>query len=181
MSRKRKKTKAEGGAAKTQEADRKQAPRPSGILIGLAAAVALIGIYLAFTRLGPGSGGTDPSSGRPADTESVGSADFQALVGRWVRPDGGYILAVRSVDPAGRVDAGYFNPRPIHVSRAEASLQGKAVRLFVELQAVGYPGSTYELTYDRGSDTLAGIYFQAAMQQRFEVVFFRAKGRDENR
>jgi hypothetical protein len=79
------------------------------------------------------------------------------------------------VDPDGRVDAGYFNPRPINVSRAEASMRGKAVKLFIELQAAGYPGSTYELMYDPGNDVLAGIYFQAAMQQRFEVVFVRTE------
>jgi len=82
---------------------------------------------------------------------------------------------VRSVDPKGRVDAAYFNPRPINVSRAEASVQGKAVKLFMELQAAGYPGSTYELIYDPGNDALVGVYFQAAMQQSFEVVFLRTE------
>ncbi len=73
------------------------------------------------------------------------------------------------------MDAGYFNPRPINVSRAEASAEGNAVKLFIELQAAGYPGSTYELIYDPGNDALVGIYFQAAMQQRFEVVFVRTE------
>jgi hypothetical protein len=45
----------------------------------------------------------------------------------------------------------------------------------VELQAPNYPGSTYTLTYDRGRDQLGGTYFQAALQQRFDVVFVRMK------
>jgi hypothetical protein len=45
--------------------------------------------------------------------------------------------------------------------------------VFVELRAPGYPGSTYTLTYDPTRDQLAGIYFQAALQQRFDVVFMR--------
>jgi hypothetical protein len=36
-----------------------------------------------------------------------------------------------------------------------------------------YPGSTYELYYYAEKDALAGFYYQAAMRQIFEVVFFR--------
>jgi hypothetical protein len=38
---------------------------------------------------------------------------------------------------------------------------------------VYYPGSTYALTYDPASDQLQGVYYQAAIQQRFAVVFVR--------
>jgi hypothetical protein len=41
------------------------------------------------------------------------------LRGRWVRPDGGYVIEVRDAQAGGRLDAAYFNPRPINVSRAE--------------------------------------------------------------
>ena len=61
------------------------------------------------------------------------------------------------------------------LARADAAAEGKTITLFVELQGVGYPGSTYELVYDRSNDVLIGIYFQAAMQQRFDVVFVRTK------
>ena len=166
------KKKRKSTSAKERPADKGKPSRVSRTLIGLAVAVALIGIYLVFMRQGPASRRTES-----AVKSEAGRADFQMLVGKWVRPDGGYVIAVRSVDPDGRADAAYFNPRPIHVSRAEASLKGKALRLFIELQAVGYPGSTYELTYDPESDALVGIYFQAAMQQRFEVVFFRTEGK----
>jgi hypothetical protein len=158
------------GAEKKSKGGRTKAPAKgklslaAGILAGLAVAVALAGIYLVLSRQGPESGETDPA-GR--------TNDFQVLVGRWVRPDGGYVISVNSVAPDGRVDAGYFNPRPINVSRAEAKATEGRVKLFIELQAAGYPGSTYDLVYDPGHDALVGIYFQAAMQQRFEVVFVR--------
>ena len=101
--------------------------------------------------------------------------EFQRLLGRWLRPDGGYILEIRSVDNQGRLEAAYLNPRPIHVSRAEASREGTATKVFVELQDEGYPGSTYTLLYDSQRDVLMGIYYQAQMGQKFEVVFVRAR------
>ena len=69
----------------------------------------------------------------------------------------------------------YLNPRPIHVARAEATRDGSTLNVFVELRAPGYPGSTYTLTYDPTRDQLGGVYFQAALQQRFDVMFVRMK------
>jgi len=100
---------------------------------------------------------------------------FEKLKGRWLRPDGGYIVEIRNVEPGGKMDAAYFNPRPIHVAKAEASQDGATVKVFIELRDVNYPGSTYDLTYEAKSDQLAGIYYQAALQQQFEVVFERMK------
>jgi uncharacterized protein (DUF2147 family) len=101
--------------------------------------------------------------------------DFTALKGRWVRTDGGYVIEIQSVGAGGRMQAAYYNPNPINVSRAEASRSGQAVTVFVELRAPGYPGSTYRLIYDPKSDVLKGIYHQAALQQDFDVVFVRGK------
>ena len=101
--------------------------------------------------------------------------DFAVLKGRWVRTDGGYVIDVQSVDAGGRMQAAYYNPNPINVSRAEASRSGQAVTVFIELRAPGYPGSTYRLIYDPKSDVLKGIYHQAALQQNFDVVFVRGK------
>ena len=101
--------------------------------------------------------------------------DFQKLIGKWLRPDGGYILDIRGVDNQGALDASYLNPRPIHVSRAEASKEGSMVKVFIELQDVGYPGSSYNLIYDPGREALLGIYYQAHIGQSFEVVFVRMK------
>jgi hypothetical protein len=111
----------------------------------------------------------------PVVARSEGKVEAQRLVGNWLRPDGGYVLGIRTVDPSGRVEAAYANPRPIHVARAIASPTGSTMKLFVELQDVGYPGSTYDLTYDPNDDTLQGIYFQAHIRQSFDVVFVRMK------
>ena len=100
---------------------------------------------------------------------------FEAVKGRWLRLDGGYVLEIRAIDAGGTIDAAYFNPQPINVAKATATRDGSALKVFVELRAPNYPGSTYTLTYDPGHDQLAGTYFQAALQQRFDVVFVRMK------
>jgi len=100
---------------------------------------------------------------------------FAPLIGRWFRLDGGYVLEIRSVDAAGKVDASYLNPRPINVAKAQATREGSTLKVLVELQAYGYPGSTYTLTYDPTGDQLCGVYYQAVLQQRFDVCFVRTK------
>ena len=60
-------------------------------------------------------------------------------------------------------------------AKAEAARDGSTLKLFVELRAPNYPGSTYTLTYDPKRDQLQGIYFQAVQQQRFNVYFVRMK------
>ena len=97
------------------------------------------------------------------------------LNGHWRRPDGGYVIEIRNVESSGKMDASYFNPRPIHVAKAEAVQTGGTARVFIELRDVNYPGSTYTLTYDPLNDDLKGIYFQAALQQTFDVGFVRLK------
>jgi hypothetical protein len=97
------------------------------------------------------------------------------LLGNWVRPDGGYTITIRGVDTSGKLQASYANPTPLPFSKAEASREGKTVKLFFELRAAGYNGSTYTLTYDAASDRLVGVYFQAVQRKEFEVFFQRAK------
>ncbi|MEF8713285.1 MAG: hypothetical protein V5B39_06905 [Accumulibacter sp.] len=100
---------------------------------------------------------------------------FGALPGRWVRPDGGYVITIKSVDARGKLDAAYANPNPLPFSRAEAVRNGNTIRLFFELRAGGYNGSTYTLSHDPTNDILKGVYYQAVMQQKFDVYFTRAK------
>ena len=104
---------------------------------------------------------------------SAENPDFTPLVGRWVRPDGGYIVHVRSVAADGSVDAGYFNPGKIHVAEARASIWKGLLKLFVKLQDKGYPGSTYTLYYYAEKDALAGFYYQAVIGKTYQVVFMR--------
>ena len=100
---------------------------------------------------------------------------FQTLNGRWLRLDGGYIFEIRAVDPSGKIDALYFNPRPINIAKAEATHVGSKLSVFVELRAPNYPGSMYTLVYDPKQDQLRGTYFQAALGQSFDVYFVRMK------
>ena len=108
---------------------------------------------------------------------SMENPDFKAIVGEWVRPDGGYVVRVLNVLPDGTVDVGYFNPGPINVSEARVSLWKGLVKLVIKLQDKGYPGSTYTLYYYTEKDTLVGFYYQAAVEQTYEVVFIRKPSR----
>jgi hypothetical protein len=99
--------------------------------------------------------------------------DFTPIKAAWLRPDGQYVLDLRKIDAAGKIDATYFNPRPIHVAKAEATEKDGALTVFVELQDANYPGSTYTLTYDSGGDQLRGIYYQAKLKQSYDVYFVR--------
>jgi hypothetical protein len=113
------------------------------------------------------------SSPKTAGSPKKEKPNFDNLVGNWVRPDGGYVIEIRSIHPDGKVDAAYFNPRPIHVSRSNVSEENGIIQLFVELQGQGYPGSTYTLKYNSDLDALVGVYFQAVIKQQFDVVFQR--------
>jgi hypothetical protein len=55
------------------------------------------------------------------------NGSFDKLNGRWLRPDGGYVLDIRSVDASGKIDAVYLNPKPINIAKAEASRDGSTV------------------------------------------------------
>lgn len=129
----------------------------------------LILVLGAFAGLGIAP--TIKAEGPPAVSET----GFNILVGRWVRPDGGYLITIRGVGAGGRLDAGYQNPNPLPFARAEASRDGTAIKVFLELRAGGYDGSTYTLTYDPANDVLHGVYYQAVAQQSFDVYFERAK------
>jgi len=99
----------------------------------------------------------------------------ERLVGRWIRPDGGYVLEIRSAQADGKLDAAYLNPRSIKVSRAEWRREEGRLLVFVELRDVNYPGSTYNLRFVPDKDSLVGAYYQAVQKQTFDVEFVRQK------
>jgi hypothetical protein len=145
---------------KQKQRARKQSPakpRARRKFFILIAVVLTVGIAAAVTLLRGANGG------------------FEALSGRWLRPDGGYVLEIRSVNIAGKIDAVYLNPKPINIAKAEATREGSTLKVFVELRAPNYPGSTYTVTYDPQQDQLRGIYFQAVEQQNFNIFFVRMK------
>jgi hypothetical protein len=110
-----------------------------------------------------------------ASASSTEAPQFSVLVGKWVRVEGGYIIHINAIGPNGTIEASYANPKPLPFSTATASHEGSATKLFFELRAGGYGGSTYTLNYDSASDTLRGVYDQVVVKQKFDVVFVRAK------
>jgi len=143
--------------------------------VGLAVAA---GIFLYHFRYADSRQATATTSGESSsdkEASTLKDIQFGNLIGRWRRVDGGYIIHISGINANGQMDAAYYNPKSIHVSRAAASLNDGTVSVFIELKDVGYPGSTYTLVYRPQQDILSGFYFQAAVNQTFEVVFVRAE------
>ncbi len=120
-------------------------------------------------------GETKAVSEKPSaeSSQKAEAPDFNRLVGSWVRPDGGYVIEISKIDPDGKADAAYYNPRSIHVSKANAAEIEGELGLFIKLDDQGYPGCTYALKYNPEYDAMVGIYYQAAMKQTYDVVFRR--------
>jgi hypothetical protein len=117
-----------------------------------------------------------PSVGANDISQSVVvKTDTQRVLGRWVRPDGGYILELKEVGKDNTLEAAYFNPRPINVAKSVFSRKDGRLTIFIELRDVNYPGSKYNLQYDPKTDQLKGTYFQAIQKQTFDVEFMRVK------
>lgn len=112
------------------------------------------------------------TSAVPADSGQM-RVEFERLKGKWVRPDGGYVLEIRRLLDQNALEAGYFNPAPIHVGKAKLYKERGFTKVFVELRDVNYPGSTYTLIYDPESDLLRGTYYQATQQQEYQIEFVR--------
>jgi hypothetical protein len=133
---------------------------------------AILGLSL---FMGPALAQTSPATAVPPATESAAKAAFGVLPGRWVRVQGGYVITINSVDADGRLDASYANPRPLPFHTAVATSDGNSLKLFFELRAAGYNGSTHTLSYDAANDRLTGVYDQVVVKQKFDVVFVRDK------
>lgn len=115
-----------------------------------------------------------PAAKSGAAPEAAGKEALLAKMrGRWLRPDGNYVLAINSVDPDGRAEAQYFNPRPINVAWTRVRVENGQVKVECELRDTNYPGCLYKLNYFPETDRLVGTYFQAQMQETHEVAFVR--------
>jgi hypothetical protein len=90
--------------------------------------------------------------------------------GEWLRQDGTYKLTVAKGTDGG-VTARYFNPDPIKVESAAFREEDGYIILIVVLRDEGYPGSTYQLTYDSSYRILAGSYAMPQSGQRHQVYF----------
>ena len=156
-----------GAASDPARCRKRDGMSKSGVsrLLGLALGLASIGAAMA-----QGAATATKGAGAPAAAENI---KIDVLKGAWVRPDGGYTIVIKSIGQNGRLEAMYFNPNPLPFAKAQASRDGATLRISFELQAGGYGGSTYELTYDSASDRLKGTYYQAVAKQRFDVYFAR--------
>ncbi len=95
------------------------------------------------------------------------------LIGKWLRSDGSYTIEVFSVKEDGKMDAGYFNPNPIHVEISEWKIADNILYMRIVLKDINYPGSTYTMMYNVEKDLLTGNYFQAVEGVNYDVEFRR--------
>jgi len=95
----------------------------------------------------------------------------KVLTGSWVRDDGGYTIEIKDVMENGKLDVAYLNPNPIHVGQSGWQIKDDYLQIYVELQDKNYPGSLYQLTYDKKKKILYGTYYQAVDLVTFEVYF----------
>ena len=165
-------------AGTPRELKRGSSQFPTVAIIVLVAAAAAATYFLQRGKPTKGATNAAPATNAIVEAAAAGTApkvDFQFLKGRWARSDGDYLIEIRKVAADGQLEAGYFNPQPIRVSKAEAMKDGAATKVFIELNDVNYPGCKYNLTHIPNEDRLAGTYFQAAMQETYEVMFERLK------
>jgi len=101
--------------------------------------------------------------------------DSSVLVGDWVRTDAPYEIKISELSGNGVLKVGYFNPRSINVGKSSWSPADGAIKIYIELRDVNYPGSNYDLTYFPRNDTLVGKYFQAVEGVTYDVGFSRKK------
>jgi hypothetical protein len=120
-----------------------------------------------------------PKEGIRADTSIITRTatreELDRLKGKWQRTDGGYVIEIFSLDDAGNINAGYFNPNPINVEKSQWIFREGIIYIRVILRDVNYPGSTYTLEYKSDNDYLMGNYYQAVEAANYDVIFTRKK------
>jgi hypothetical protein len=159
--------------------ERTSAPNSKKLVIVamlVAAAIAAV-LALFVVRKVPTPSQPLPVAQAEAAVEAPGAesvlVEFEKLKGKWLRPDGGYVIELKRLLPDNALEAAYYNPSPIHVGKAKLYKERGFTKVFVELQDVNYPGSTYNLIYDAEIDQLRGVYYQATQQMEFQVSFER--------
>ncbi|MFZ9745817.1 MAG: hypothetical protein ACO3G4_04215 [Opitutaceae bacterium] len=162
---------------------RLRARLPAAFVLLVSAHVALV---TGCSRDGDGRRAAVPEAVAPAPAKTPAKAEVpagdagapaevQRMLGRWLRSDGTYVLELRGADRSGIVQAAYFNPKSINVSRSIWLRGADGVQVVVELNDTGYPGATYVLGLAADGDRLVGKYNQPQMGQSFDVEFIRQK------
>ncbi len=154
--------------------------RVASVLLALAGGLSWTGCGRKAPHQKPTAQQPDDAQDRPAAKSGVDvertlkpRVDPQRLVGRWLRHDGVYTIAIKDVSKGGALSAAYFNPNPINVETAKFSHEDAKLKVFIKLNDKGYPGSTYDLVYDPENDVLIGKYFLAGKRQEYRVGFQR--------
>ena len=132
-----------------------------------------LGCLLALTSIGTvAAQGTVPAATGAAVPATAQRSGLDVLKGAWVRRRR---LHDRDQEhrPERRARGDVLQSESLPFAKAQARREGAALRVFLELQAGGYAGSTYDLTYDPATDLLKGVYYQAVAKQKFEVYFAR--------
>jgi hypothetical protein len=122
----------------------------------------------------PGDAKETKSTKTEVLAKSIKNVSPDTLLGRWLRPDGNYIIQINAISADKKIDAQYFNPKPIKIAKAEI-LPDENLRIFIEFNDKGYEGSSYDLIYDPLNDALTGKYFQATYGQTYQIGFIRLK------
>ena len=110
-----------------------------------------------------------------ASPTSAEVANGSVLTGQWRRPDGGFVIEIKTVFPEGQLEAAYFNPRPIRVESAQWRFGGDRLQIRIRLNDTGYQGAFYLLQYDPATNKLVGES-PPASQETFPVEFDRLLG-----
>ena len=100
---------------------------------------------------------------------------LQPIVGKWIRPDSGATVEIVRISPGGQLEANYYNPSLVKLTKAEASLSGEQINIFIEVLYVEHPFPNYHLAYDPQSDQLKGDYYEATDGKHYQVLFDRLK------
>ncbi len=103
----------------------------------------------------------------------MNDSKLTAVLGKWQRTDGGYVLEINNLKADSTLEAGYYNPNPINVSETQWKVKDGHFYFFVKFDDEGYPGSYYSLGYYAEEDRLYGFYYQAVQQQKYDVAFER--------
>jgi hypothetical protein len=114
-------------------------------------------------------------AGEPAVQKQTKPVDKKILIGDWTRTDSPYQIKISELSDDGTMKAGYFNPKSIHVGKANWAFTGGMLKIYIELRDENYPGSNYTLFYYPDRDLLAGKYYQAVEGVSYDIGFLRTK------
>jgi hypothetical protein len=118
-----------------------------------------------------GSNSDSNNEVEPINEMKIDEVDKNSLKGNWMRTDGEYRIEISNLNNDGKMNAGYFNPKSINVSRAQWTNEGGLLKIYIELRDQNYPGSNYTLYYMKDRKILAGEYYQAMERNKYKVEF----------